>query len=112
MKHKPVIKDEDLTKLRTSQAIAPSNPLSLLRNVWFHVVLFFCRREREGERQLKKSCFNFEADASGRRFVTMAHEEATKNHPGGVSDVPSNEKMARRTKPLKKTTVTKPGSFT
>lgn len=25
----------------------------------------------------------------------MAHDEATKNHPGGVSDVPSNEKLAR-----------------
>ena len=25
----------------------------------------------------------------------MAHDEATKNHPGGVSDVPSSEKLAR-----------------
>ena len=25
----------------------------------------------------------------------MAHDEVTKNHPGGVSDVPSNEKLAR-----------------
>ena len=25
----------------------------------------------------------------------MAHNEATKNHPGGVSDVPSSEKLAR-----------------
>ena len=78
-----------------SQAIALTNPLSLLRNVWFHVVLFFCRREREGQRQLKRSSFKFEADVSGRRFVTMAHDEATKNHPGGVSDVPSSEKLVR-----------------
>ena len=93
--HKPAIEHEDLTKLKTSQAIALTNPFSLLRNVWFHVVLFFCRRGREGQRQLKKSSFRFEADASGRRFITMAHDEATKNHPGGVSDVPSNEKLAR-----------------
>ena len=27
--------------------------------------------------------------------VTMAHDEATKNHPGGLSDVSSHEKLAR-----------------
>ena len=39
--HKPAIEHEDLTKLKTSQAIALTDPFSLLRNVWFHVVLFF-----------------------------------------------------------------------
>ena len=95
VKHKLAIENEDLAKLKASQAIAVTNPLSLLRNVWFHVVLFFCRRGRVGQRELKRSSFAYEADASGRRFVTMAHDEVTKNHPGGVSDVPSNEKLAR-----------------
>ena len=49
---------------------------------------------REGERQLKKTSFKFEVDASG-RLVTMVHDEVTKNHPGEVSDVPSSEKLAR-----------------
>lgn len=40
-------------------------------------------------------CFKFEVDAAGRNFVTMAHDEATKNHPGRASDIPSTEKMAR-----------------
>ena len=96
--HKPAIESEDLMKLKTSPAIALNNlnnPFALLCNVWFRVVLFFCRRGREGQRQLKKTSFKFEVDASGRRFVTMAHDEATKNHPGGVSDVPSSEKLAR-----------------
>ena len=44
---------------------------------------------------MKKTSFKFEVDGSGRRFVTMAHDEATKNHPGGVSDVPRSEKLAR-----------------
>ena len=48
VKHKPAIEDEDLKKLKTSQAIALTSPLTLLQNVWFHVVLFFCRRGREG----------------------------------------------------------------
>ena len=93
--HKPAIESKDLMNLKTSPAIALSNPLALLRNVWFHVALFFCRRGREGQRQLKKTSLKFEVDASGRRFVTRAHDEATKNHPGGVSDIPISEKLAR-----------------
>ncbi|CAH3041028.1 unnamed protein product, partial [Pocillopora meandrina] len=61
VKHKPAIENENLAKLKASQAIAVTNPLSLLRNVWFHVVLFFCRRGREGQRELKRSSFTFEA---------------------------------------------------
>lgn len=95
VKHKPAIENEDLVRLKSSQVLALSNPLALLRNVWFHVVLFFCRRGREGQRQLKPTSFKFEVDPTGRKYVTMAHDEATKNHPGGVSDVPSTEKYAR-----------------
>ena len=55
VKNKPAIENEDLAKLKASQAIADTKPVSLLRNVWFHVVLFFCRRGREGQRELKRS---------------------------------------------------------
>ena len=55
VKHKPAIETEDLVRLRSSQVLSPSNPLGLLRNVWFHVILFFCRRSREGQRNLKKT---------------------------------------------------------
>ena len=95
IQHKQVIEPEDLVKLKTSDAITVTNPLGLLRNVWFHVVLYFCRRGREGQRKLKKSSFKFERDAQGRCYVTMAHDELTKNHPGGVDDIPSSEKFAR-----------------
>ncbi|KAL9964791.1 hypothetical protein ACROYT_G028476 [Oculina patagonica] len=53
------------------------------------------RRGREGQRQLTKSSFKFEVDPAGRHYATMAHDEATKNHPGGVADVPSAKKYAR-----------------
>ena len=95
VKNKPPIENEDLMKLKSSSVLALSNPLALLRNVWFHVVLFFCRRGREGQRQLKKSSFKFEVDPTGRNYATMAHDEATKNYPGGVADAPSAEKYAR-----------------
>lgn len=64
--HKPALESEDLMKLKTWPAIALSNPLALLNNVWFNVVLFFCRRGREGQRQFEKTSFKFEVDASGR----------------------------------------------
>ena len=34
-------------------------------------------------------------DESGREYVSMTHDEATKNHPGGIDDVSSVEKEAR-----------------
>lgn len=94
-KHKPAIENEDLVKLKTSTALSLDNPMSLLKNVWFHLVLYFCRRGREGQPVLKKSSVKFEVDASGRQYATMAHDEATKNHPGGMKDVASTEKYAR-----------------
>jgi len=93
--HKPPLEDEDLLKLKFSQALSLNNPLALLRNVWFHIVLFFCRRGSEGQRLLKCSSFKFEVDGAGRRYATMAHDELSKNHPGGVKDIPSHEKYAR-----------------
>ena len=95
VKHKPAIETEDLVRLKSSQVLSPSNPLGLLRNVWFHVILFFCRRGREGQRNLKKTSFKFEVDPTRRSYATMAHDEASKNHPGGVGDIPSMEKYAR-----------------
>ena len=55
VQHKPVIEEGDLVKLRRSTAFSLNSPASLLQNVWFHIVLFFCRRGREGQRSLTKS---------------------------------------------------------
>ena len=94
VKHKPAIEDEDLKKLKTSQAIALTSPYLASKCV-VSCCPVLLSEGREGQRELKRSSFKFEADASGRKFVTMAHNEATKNHPGGLSDVSSHEKLAR-----------------
>ena len=94
-KHKPAIPEADLQKLKTSTAIRGDNPWGLLRNVWFHINLYWCRRGREGQRELTKQSFEFLVDESGREYVSMTHDEATKNHPGGIDDVNSMEKEAR-----------------
>ncbi|KAK3736577.1 hypothetical protein QZH41_012849 [Actinostola sp. cb2023] len=66
-----------------------------IRLEYFIVFRKTTRRGRKGQRQLKPSSFKFEVDPSGRKFVTMTHDELTKNHPGGVGDVSSTEKYAR-----------------
>ena len=95
IKHKPAISLEDLRKLKESELMSAITPQSLLYNVWFHVNLYFCRRGREGQRNLTKASFMFLADENGEEFATMAHDEASKNHPGGLSDKPSYEKLGR-----------------
>ena len=94
-KHKPPMPEADLQKLKSSGAIRGDNPWGLLRNVWFHINLYWCRRGREGQRELTKQSFQFLMDESGREYVSMTHDEATKNHPGGIDDVSSVEKEAR-----------------
>ena len=93
--HKPVIEEGHLKQLQTSGVFSLSSPLSLLRNAWYHIALFFCRRGSEGQRGLTTNSFKFATDAARRKFLTMAHDEASKNHPGGVHDSSSNEKEAR-----------------
>ncbi|KAK3726562.1 hypothetical protein QZH41_001959 [Actinostola sp. cb2023] len=94
-KHKPAIEREDLRRLKESNAMSPLTPLGLLTNVWFHVTFYFCRRGREGQRNLTKSSFKFLEDENRKPYATMAHDEASKNHPGGITDTPSFEKLGR-----------------
>ena len=92
--HKPAI-EEDLQKLKSGAVLSLSSLLSLLRNVWFHVVLFFCRRGLEGQRRLTMNSFKFETHVGGRNYATISHDELSKNHPVGLKDVESTEKEAR-----------------
>lgn len=57
--------------------------------------LYWCRKGREGQRNLTLSSFKFLKDENNRPFANMTHDEQTKNHPGGVGDVESFEKEGR-----------------
>ena len=100
--HKPAIELEDLEKLKNSEILSLTQPWSLLRNVWFHISLFWCRRGFEGQRRFKRRSLTFDVDSKGDYFVSMTHDESTKNHPGRVSDAESFEKMQECTKPAAK----------
>ena len=56
-KHKPPIPAADLQKLKSSNTIRGDSPWGLLQNVWLNISLYWCRRGREGQRQLTKQSF-------------------------------------------------------
>ena len=89
IRHKPAIMTTDLKKLRVHSVISPTTPLGLLRNVWFHTTLYWCRRGREGQRNLTPSSFTFAVDENARAYATMTHDELSKNHPSGFDDTES-----------------------
>ena len=60
VQHKDAIPVDDLKKLKAGPVLCLTNPWSLLRNVWFHVVLYWCRRGGEGQRNLKPSSFKLQ----------------------------------------------------
>ena len=95
VKHKPTIDKTDLAKIESSSYMNKNTPAGLLRKVWFYISLYWCRRGREGQRELTRSSFDFKKDANGRCYVVMTHDECTKNHQGGENSKPSNEKETR-----------------
>ncbi|KAK3745435.1 hypothetical protein QZH41_005078 [Actinostola sp. cb2023] len=86
VQHHPYIQPEDIKKCYESRIFSGDTPLSLLRVNWFNISLFFCRRGRENQRQLKKTSFVIQKDANSIEYVKMSEGEKTKNHPGDLSD--------------------------
>ena len=96
VKHKAVIESTDLKKLKQCGVFSPDNPWSLLRNVWFHISLHWCRRGSEGLSRLKKTSFIIRDDGQGtRRYAIMTHDEVSKNHQGGFNEKASSERETR-----------------
>ena len=77
IQHKPVIVPSDLAKIRASPFLSVTNPGRLLRRMWLYVSLYWCRRGREGQRDLRRDSSKFTKDANGREYAVMTHEEAT-----------------------------------
>ena len=51
--------------------------------------------ERQVQRNLNPSSFQFAVDEQGKRYVVITHDETSKIHPGGIKDKSSFEKTAR-----------------
>ena len=82
----PPISEGDLKKLYSSGVLTPATPIGLQRLVFFSLQYFFCRRGREGNRDLKKDSFVVERDDVGAEYIGMSHNEHQKNHPGNLNE--------------------------
>ena len=81
-KHKDSISTTDMAKLYSSGVLSDSDPESLQYKVYVEVALHFCRRGREGLRELSKSSFCEKTDRNGKSYVTLTYNELEKNHQG------------------------------
>lgn len=81
-KHHGAISDSDLNKLRESNVLNTISPKGLQRKVWFDLSLGFARRGQENIQELKKTSYDIKVDSSGKKYIEMTYNEATKNHPG------------------------------
>ena len=79
VKQKPSIAKVDLRKLYD----CTEDPKGLQNEVWFEIMLFFCRRGRENLRELQKDRFSFGEASSGRIYLCKIKDELTKiRHEG------------------------------
>ena len=81
-KHKDAVRAGDMAELYEGGTLAIDNPVALQRKVYLEVSLHFCRRGREGLRELWKDSFVVKTDENGREYVTLGYNELEKNHQG------------------------------
>ncbi len=94
-KHHGAISDSDLNKLRESNVLNTISPKGLQRKVWFDLSLGFARRGQENIQELKKTSYDIKVDSSGKKYIEMTYNEATKNHPGqiNVTMIPKSQNL-------------------
>ena len=81
----PGIEPVDIDVLRgPNEAFDLDEPSGLQRKVWFDIHFNFARRGNQNDRGLTKNSFVLRKDAEGFEYLSMAYQEATTNHPGGV----------------------------
>jgi biotin carboxyl carrier protein len=82
--HKQPISIADLRRMYDSGVLGTSNPLSLLRKVWFEITLHFCHKGSESQEKLLKTSFEIYRDGSGRAYVARGRPN---NRNGDMDDV-------------------------
>ena len=86
--HKKAISKQQVEKLFQSGELGPADtkdPAQLQRTAWFYLGVYFGRRGRENQRDMKPAMLALRATPQGEEFPGSL--PATKNHQGGLSDV-------------------------
>ena len=77
-RHKDAVTENDMRKMYSSGVLGIDNPVSLQHKVYVEVALHFCRRGREGLRELTKNSFCEKVDSDGRSYITLGFNELEK----------------------------------
>ena len=80
--HESALTQADFKKLYSCGILDTNNPVTLQNRVFVEVNLHFCRRGREGLRELNKDSFVKKSDSNGRMYITLGFNELEKNHQG------------------------------
>ena len=92
--HKKAVSKEQVQKLYDSGELGPAdskNPAQLQKTVWFYLGLFFGRRGRENQREMKPGMLALRKTPLGIEYFELNRQfpgslPATKNHQGGLLD--------------------------
>ena len=92
--HKKAISKQQIQKLFESGELGPADtkdPAQLQRTAWFYLALFFGRRGRENQREMKPGMLALRMTPQGEEYFKLNRQfpgavPATKNHQGGLSD--------------------------
>ena len=76
----PSILENDLDKIRKTDAFDLNDPKQLQQKVFFYIHLYFARRGRENDRSLKTNAFIFRKDDTELEYCVLKYFEKTKNH--------------------------------
>ena len=93
--HKKAISKGQIEKFFQSGELGPADtkdPAQLQRTTWFYIGLFFGRRGRENQRQMKPAMLVLRMTPQGQEYFELNRQfpgavAATKNHQGGLNDV-------------------------
>ncbi|XP_031720657.1 uncharacterized protein LOC116392948 isoform X1 [Anarrhichthys ocellatus] len=77
--HHQALSPDDIRTLRHSRAMDTGTPRGLLNKVWFDIQVYFGRRGKQANRNLKPDSFVIRKDKRGLRYCTSFFGDETKN---------------------------------
>ena len=80
--HKSALTQADFKKLYSCGLLDTNNPVTLQNKVFVEINMHFCRRGREGLRELNKDSFVNKSDSNGRTYIILRFNQLEKNHQG------------------------------
>ncbi|XP_059199538.1 uncharacterized protein LOC131979533 [Centropristis striata] len=77
--HHQALSPDDIRILRHSRAMDTSSPKGLLNKVWFDIQVYFGRRGKQANRDLKPDSFVIRKDDRGLRYCTLNFGDETRS---------------------------------